>query len=105
VKWAVAELGVDCSAVQKHVCKGEVDCKVGQTDCAFSLCIESKSPSAAVLEQAALVFPCQQQSLDTGINMGNGPSSLHQAALAGEINQVRLAIQERPDSIDATEPT
>lgn len=37
--------------------------------------------------------------------MGNGPSTLHQAALAGEIDQVRLAIQERPDSIDATEPT
>jgi len=37
--------------------------------------------------------------------MGNGPSSLHQAALAGEIAQVRLAIQEQPGSIDATEPT
>jgi hypothetical protein len=52
---------------------------------------------------------CQPVNSNIDLNafeaMGNGPSSLHQAALEGEIDRVRLEIQSNPNSIDATEPT
>lgn len=37
--------------------------------------------------------------------MGNGPSALHQAVLAGDLTAVRVAVQQQPGSLDDTEPT
>jgi hypothetical protein len=37
--------------------------------------------------------------------MGQGQSALHQAALQGNVQAVRVAVQERPTQIDDTEPT